>query len=103
MQIRFTVMSWILKNDRAAVRAIRTIQYNNLLFYLLFITLYNIYNLLFITLAVITHNPIAIRHPVTTIFICTIVLPQNVIFGSAAVRLYRWQLNGHLTHGALVG
>jgi hypothetical protein len=26
------------KNDRAAVRAVRTIQYNNLLFYLLFIT-----------------------------------------------------------------
>ena len=46
---------------------------------------------------------IAIRHPVTIIFIFTIVLPQNVIFGSAAVRLYRWQLNGHFTHGALVG
>ena len=29
------------KNDRAAVRAVRTIQYNNLLFYLLFIILYN--------------------------------------------------------------
>ena len=28
------------KNDRAAVRAVRTIQYNNLLFYLLFIILY---------------------------------------------------------------
>jgi len=44
------------KNDRAAVRAIRTIQYNNLLFYLLFILhniLYNIYNLLFIRLAVV--------------------------------------------------
>jgi hypothetical protein len=26
------------KNDRAAVRAVRTIQYNNLLFYLLFVT-----------------------------------------------------------------
>ena len=46
---------------------------------------------------------IAIRHPVTIIFIFTFVLPQNVIFGSAAVRLYRWQLNGHFTHGALVG
>jgi len=90
------------KNDRAAVRAVRTIQYNNLLFYLLFI-IYNIYNLLFIRLAVITHNWIVIRHPVTIIFIFTIVLPQNVIIGSAAVRLYRWQLNGHLTHGALVG
>jgi len=48
------------KNDRAAVRAVRTIQYNNLLFYLLFVILYNIlyniYNLLFIRLAVITHN-----------------------------------------------
>ena len=29
------------KTDRAAVRAVRTIQYNNLLFYLLFIILYN--------------------------------------------------------------
>jgi len=28
------------KNDRAAVRAVRTIQYNNLLFYLLLITIY---------------------------------------------------------------
>jgi hypothetical protein len=58
---------------RAAVRTVRTIQHNNLLFYLLFIilynTLYNTYNLLFITLAVITHNPIAI------IFIFTIALP----------------------------
>jgi len=53
------------KNDRAAVRTVRTIQYNNLLFYLLFIILYNIYNLLFTTLAVMTHNSIAIRHPVT--------------------------------------
>ena len=44
------------KNDTAAVHAVRTIQYNNLLFYLLFIILYNIYNLLFIRLAVITHN-----------------------------------------------
>jgi len=31
-------------------------KYNNLLFYLLFIILYDIYNLLFIRLAVITHN-----------------------------------------------
>ena len=30
------------KNDRAAVHAVRTIQYNNLLFYLLLIILYNI-------------------------------------------------------------
>ena len=37
MQIRFAVVSWILENDRAAVRAVRTIQYNNLLFYLLFV------------------------------------------------------------------
>jgi len=48
------------KNDRAALRAVRTIQYNNLLFCLVFIILYsilyNIYNLLFIRLAVITHN-----------------------------------------------
>jgi len=55
------------KNDRAAVRAVR--KYNNLLFYLLFIILYNIlyniYNLLFITLVVITHNWIVISHPVT--------------------------------------
>ena len=48
------------KNDRAAVRAVRTIQYNNLLFYLLFTILYNIYNLLFIRLAVITHNWISL-------------------------------------------
>ena len=36
--------SWagFYKNDRAAVRAVRTIQYNNLLFYLLFIILYTI-------------------------------------------------------------
>ena len=61
------------------------------------------YNFLFIRLAVITHNWIAIRHPVIIIFIFTIVLPQNVIFGSAVVRLYRWQLNGHFTKGALVG
>ena len=61
------------KNDRTAVRAVRTIQYNNLLFYLLFI-IYNIYNLLFIRLAFITHNWIAIRHPVTIICIFTIVL-----------------------------
>ena len=37
--------------------------------------LYNIYNLLFIRLAVITHNWIVIRHPVTIIFIFIIVLP----------------------------
>jgi len=73
MRIRFTCgldsRSWagFWKNGRAAVRAVRTIQHSNLLLYLLFIILYNIYNLLFITLAVITHNPIAIRHPVTII------------------------------------
>jgi len=50
---------------RAAVCTARTIQHNNLLF----IILYNIYNLLFIRLAVITHNWIVIRHP-TTIIIC---------------------------------
>ena len=81
MQIRIACgldsRSWagFWKNDRAAVRAVRTIQYNNLLFNLLFITLYNIYNLLFIRLAVITHNWIIIRHPVTIIFIFTIALP----------------------------
>ena len=48
------------KNDRAAVGAVRTIHYNNLLFYLLFIILYNNYNLLFIRLAVITHNWISL-------------------------------------------
>jgi len=60
------------KNDRAAVYAIRTIQYNNLLFYLLFIILYNIlyniYKLLFVWLTVITHYWIIIRHSVTIIF-----------------------------------
>ena len=34
---------------------------------LLFIILYNVYNLLFIRLAFITHNSIAMRHPVTII------------------------------------
>ena len=51
------------KNDRAAVRVVRTIQHNNLLFYLFIILyniLYNIYNLLFIRLAVITHNWISL-------------------------------------------
>jgi hypothetical protein len=56
------------KNDRAAVRTVRKIQYNNLLFYLLFIilynTLHNIYNLLFITRTAITHNSNAIRPPI---------------------------------------
>ena len=85
MRIRITcgldLWSWagFWKNDRAAVRAVWTIQYNNLLFYLLFIILYNIlcnvYNLLFIRLAIITYNWIVIRHPVTIIFIFTIVLP----------------------------
>ena len=70
------------KNDRTVVHALRAIQYNNLLSYFLFIILYNIYNLLFIRLAVITHNWTVIRHTVTIIFIFTIVLPQNVIFGS---------------------
>ena len=74
------------KNNRAAVRAVTTIQYNNLLFYLLFIilynTLYNIYNLLLIRLAVITHNWIVIHQPVTIIFIFITVLPQNFIFRS---------------------
>ena len=38
-QLRLDSRSWagFWKNDRAAVRAVRTIQYNNLLFYLLFI------------------------------------------------------------------
>ena len=44
--------------------------------------MYYIYNSLSIRLAAITHNSIAIRHPVTIIFIFTIVLPQNVIFRS---------------------
>ena len=69
------------KNGTAAIRAVRTIQYSNLLFYLLFIILYNIlysvYNLSFTTLAVITHNSIAIRHPVTTIS-CGAFVPMTV-------------------------
>ena len=97
MRIRFLVRQMDFgKNDTAAVRAVRKIQYNNLLFYLLFIIicniLYNIYNSLFIRLAVITHNCIAISHPVTVIFIITTVLPQNVISRSAAVRLCCWHL-----------
>ena len=41
---RLDSWSWagFWKNDRAIVRAVRTIQYNHLLFYLLFIILYNI-------------------------------------------------------------
>ena len=41
---RLDSRSWagFWKNDRAAVRAVITIQYNNLLFYLLFVVLYNI-------------------------------------------------------------
>jgi len=43
MRIRIAIVSWILeKNYRAAVRAVRTIQYNNLLFYLLFIISYRV-------------------------------------------------------------
>ena len=84
-QMRFRIAcgldsrSWVgfWKNDGAAVRAVRTIQYNNLLFYLLFIILYNIYNLLFIILAVITHNWIFIRHPVTIIS-CGVFVPLAV-------------------------
>jgi len=34
---------------------------------ILYNILYNIYNLLFITHTVITHNSIVIRHPVTTL------------------------------------
>jgi len=73
MQIRIVCgldsRSWagFWKNDRAAVRAVRTIQHNNILSYLLFIILYNNYNLLFITLAVITNNWIVIHHPGTII------------------------------------
>jgi len=87
MRIRITCgldsRSWagFWKNDRAAVCAVRIIQYNNLLFYLLFIILYNILhnidNLLFIRLAIITHNWIVIFHPVTIIS-CGAFLPQAV-------------------------
>jgi len=75
-QMRFRIAcgldsrSWagFWKNDRAAVRAVKTMQYNNLLFYLLFIILYNIlhniYNLLFIRLAVVAHNWIVNRQSV---------------------------------------
>jgi hypothetical protein len=42
VRIRFAVESWILekKIDGAAVRAVRTIQYNNLLFYSLLIIIH---------------------------------------------------------------
>ena len=42
---RLDSLSWagFWKNDRAAVHAVRTIQYNNLLFYLLFIIYYIIF------------------------------------------------------------
>jgi len=59
VRIRFAVESWILKKMIEPLY-VPYEQYNNLLFYLLFIilckTFYNIYNLLFIRLAVITHN-----------------------------------------------
>jgi hypothetical protein len=42
MRIRFAVEAGFWKNDRATVRAVRIIQYNNLLFYLLIIII--IYN-----------------------------------------------------------
>ena len=60
--MRICSRSWagFWKNDRAVVCAVRTIQYNNSLFYLLFLILYNIYNLLFIRLAVVTHNWISL-------------------------------------------
>jgi hypothetical protein len=58
------------------------------IYFLQYYIIYNIYNLLFTTLAVITHNSIAIRHPVTVVFIFTIVLPQNVIFGSVQTIAY---------------
>jgi hypothetical protein len=38
LDLRLRAGFW--KNDRAAVRAVRTIQYNNLLFYLLLIMIY---------------------------------------------------------------
>jgi len=50
---------------------------------------YNIYNVLFIRLAVITHNSIVIRHPVTIIS-CGAFVPLAV----------KWPLH---THSALVG
>jgi len=66
---RLDLRSWagFWKNDIATVRAIRKIQYNNLLFIILYNILHNIYNLLFIRLTVITHNGIVNRHPVTII------------------------------------
>ena len=57
MRIRFAVVSWILEKWQNRCSTVRTIKYNNLLFYLLFIILYNICNLFFIRLAVIIHNP----------------------------------------------
>jgi hypothetical protein len=75
MQIRFACRldsrsrTGFWKNDRAAVSAITTIQYSNLLF---------------IRFTVIAHNLIVIcaLHPVTIIFIFNIVLPYNDIFRS---------------------
>ena len=68
MQIRITCglhlrsRAGLWKNDRAAVHAVITIQYNNLLF-IIYNILYNIYNLLFIRIPVNTHNEIVICHP----------------------------------------
>ena len=74
---RLDSRSWagFWKNDRAPVHVARTIQYNNLLFIILYNILYNIYNLLFIRFPFVTHDWIVIHHPVTIIFIFTIFLP----------------------------
>jgi len=55
------------KSDRAAVRAVRTIQYNNLLFYLLFIIHYIIFIMYYSSELPTLLITIAILHPVTII------------------------------------
>ena len=77
------------KNDRAAARVVRTIQYNNLLFYLLFIIYYIIFIIYYLS-----DSPSSL---------ITESLSVTQSLSSAAVRLYRWQLNGHFTLGALAG
>jgi len=80
--------SWagLWKNDRATVRGVRTIKYNHLLFYLLFIILYNIYNLLFIRLAVITHNWIVFRHPVTQALVTSNIIQSVCLVGKGRLK-----------------
>jgi len=90
---RLDSRSWagFWKNDTSCCtcRKNNTIQYNNLLFYLLFIILYMTF--------IIYYSSDSPSSLVTE----SLSVTQSL--SSAAVRLYSLQLNGHFTHGALVG